>query len=157
MEFSEVYREFASDIRVTALSQRVPTLDYDDIVSEMTACLWKAWLTYSPCGTSFGAYWWSVWLNRRSDLTAQANAFKRPKHVLLSDLSILPQQGYSMARWPDAPTGSGELERTVWDLLASGEPVNKVMERTGISRRRYYDIINGWRSQEVERHLRAGF
>lgn len=155
MEFSEVYREYASDIRITALGQKVPTLDYDDIVSEMFACLWKAWVTYSPCSTTFGSYWWSIWLNRRSDLTAQANAYKRPKHVLLPDLGILPKQpAYTMARWPDPPAGTGELEEIVWHLIASGEPRSVVMQRTGVSKRRYYDIISKWRSEEVESRLR---
>lgn len=154
MTFSEVYEKFESDIRVTALSQRVPGLDYDDIVSEMVACLWKAWATFKEGTVRFAAYWWSIWLNRRSDLTAQANAFKRPKQVLLSDLTILPQHGYSMARWPDPPAGTTELEQRVWDLLASGEPRSVVLEETGMSKRRYYDIINGWRTEEVEKALR---
>lgn len=156
-EFSEVYKKYAPDIRITALSQSVPLLDYDDIVSEMLACLWKAWLTYKDGVTTFGAYWWSLWLNRRSDLTSQANAYKRPKHVLLSDLGILPKQpGYTMARWPDPPAGTGELETVVWHLLASGEPRSAVIERTGVSKRRYYDIIDGWRSEEVQKRLRQG-
>lgn len=156
MEFSEVYRKFASDIRITALSQKVPTLDYDDIVSEMMACLWKAWLTYSPGSTTFGSYWWSIWLNRRADLTSQANAYKRPKHVLIPDLTILPKHpAYTMARWPEAPSEAEELEEIVWNLIASGEPRSVVIEKTGVSKRRYYEIISRWRSEEVESRLRA--
>lgn len=154
MEFSEVYEKYEPDIRVAALSQRVPGLDYDDVMAEMVGCLWKAWQTYTPGPTTFGSYWWSVWLNRRNDLTALANRMKRPKHVLISDVSILGQQSYEMSQWPEPPAGTAELERRVWDLLASGEPRSVVLEETGMSKRRYYDIIRGWRTEEVERSLR---
>lgn len=154
MEFSEVYERYSSDIRITALSQRVPGLDHDDIVSEMEACLWKAWLTYTPSPTSFGSYWWSIWLNRRNDLTTLANRLKRPRHVLVSDVSILGEQPYAMQHWPEPPRGTTELERRVWDLLASGEPRSVVLEETGVSKRRYYDIIDRWRTREVEKLLR---
>jgi hypothetical protein len=119
--------------------------------------LWKAWATYTPSPTKFASYWWSIWLNRRNDLTALANRLKRPKYVTLSDVSILGDQPYSMVRWPDPPAGTTELEQRVWDLLAAGEPRSVVLEETGVSKRRYYDIIDGWRSEEVEKQLRHPF
>lgn len=152
MEFSEVYRRYSDDIAITALSQRVPGLDYDDVVSEMTGCLWKAWLTWKPGHAGFGSYWWSLWLNRRSDITEAAYRLKRPKTVALGD-ELFPESRYLLDLVPDPPAQCTRQQRLVWMLLASGEPVNEVMRITGLSKRGYYDLIRSWRTKEVRSAL----
>ena len=151
-EFSEVYEEYLPDIKVIALGQRVPGLDHDDVVAEMATCLWKAWGTWDDTKGAFGSYWWSVWLNRRSDLTQAAFRDKRPRLVLTDEVR---GTGYTMGGWPEAPEGSDLVAQNVWNLLASGEPVKEVIHRTGVSRRRYYDLIRSWRSEEVRSILRS--
>lgn len=149
MDFSDVYRRYSDDIRVTALSQRVPGLDYDDVVSEMTACLWKAWTTFDPHkGTTFGAYWWSTWLNRRTNITVAAYRQKRPKTVLAGE--YIPEGRYLMDLLPHPPSGSTRKARKVWVLLAAGMKPSEVMEEVGMSRRTYYDLIRSWRNDEVK-------
>lgn len=150
MEFSEVHRKYADDIAITALSQRVPGLDYDDVVSEMLMCLWRAWKTFKHDKGAFGPYWWSLWLNRRSDITAAANRIKRPRHVLV-DEPIL-EDSYTQQLTPQPPTDDPR-EQLVWHLLAVGEPVKNVIEEIGLSRRTYYDLIRSWRTEEVRASL----
>lgn len=152
MDFQEAHALFKHDIKVSALSQKVPGLDYDDVVSEMTICLWRATETYKAgTGTSFGAYWWSLWLNRRSDIAQAYHAAKRV-HPVLSD-EPLAEGTYNMSVKPQAPAGASDVDRLVWDLLAAGETATDTMELTGISRRRYYKTIDSWCTEDIYEEL----
>lgn len=152
MQFLDVYPSFKEDIAITALGQKVPGLDYDDVVSEMTICLWKACDTYTHgSATTFGAYWWSLWLNRRSDLTRQWYAEKR---VRATPVENTPDGAYTSDLAPDAPKGATEQDRLVWDLLAGGDEPKEVQDALGISRRRYYNTVKAWRTETVENMLR---
>jgi hypothetical protein len=148
MNFQEAHALFRHDIKVSALSQRVPGLDYDDVVSEMTICLWRACETYkSGTGTRFGSYWWSLWLNRRSDIAHAYYAAKRV-HPVLSDEPLV-EGSYVTQMAPEAPQGASDADRMVWDLLASGETATDTMELLGMSRRRYYKTVKTWQTDEV--------
>lgn len=150
MQFEEAYERYSDDIRVAALSQRVPGLDYDDIVQEMLVCLSKAVDTWDPKKGGFAPYWWSLWLNRRSDLTDTANRLKRPRHVLAGTVR---DTSYTTVMWPEPPQDADHNASMVWYLLASGERVKEVIEQVGLSRRAYYDLISSWRTAEVRRSL----
>jgi hypothetical protein len=148
MNFQEAHAAYKHDIKVSALSQRVPGLDYDDVVSEMTICLWRACDTYkSGTGTTFGAYWWSLWLNRRSDIASAYYAHKRI-HPLLSD-EPLSEGSYTQDHRPDPPVGASDVDRLVWDMLAEGETATDTMDLLGMSRRSYYNTVRAWRTDEV--------
>lgn len=148
MDFQEAHALFKRDIKVSALSQKVPGLDYDDIVSEMTICLWRATETYKPgTGTSFGAYWWSLWLNRRSDIAQSYHAAKRV-HPVLSDEPLV-EGSYTHREAPKPPAGASDIDRLCWDLLAAGETATDTMDLIGVSRRRFYGTVKKWRTDEV--------
>lgn len=150
MKFSEAYEKYRRDIKVTALAQRVPGLDYDDVVSEMLICLWRASQTYKPGKATFGAYWWSLWLNRKANLVEAFNTAKRGVAVPTEDIEL---GSYVQRTFPEAPRGSSPQERMVWDLLGHGEPIKDVISLTRLSRRRYYDLIASWRTDEVREGL----
>jgi hypothetical protein len=154
MDFREVYKNFCDDIKVTALSQHVPGMAYDDVVSEMTACLWKAWRSHDPSKGSFGSYWWSLWLNRKADIY---NAFRRQKRPTTVPLppELLPDEALLTQIVPLPPKGSSHAAKLVWHMLATGERASDVIEKTGLTRRRYYELIASWRTKEVEDSLRA--
>lgn len=149
MEFSEAHEKYAHDIRVAALSQRVPGLDYDDVVQEMTACLWKACASYK--GGNFPSYWWSIWLNRKIDLIRRWT-YRYPTAPILTDE---PEHGsYEDSHIPPPPDG-GELEHTVWGLLAQGYERQDVLALLQITRHRYYNMLRTWKRDEVREGLRS--
>lgn len=153
MNFSECYERYIDDIEATALSQYVRGYDYDDVVSEMIGCLWKAWKTYQPHRGSFPAYWWSLWLNRRSDLNEAAGRQKRPVLRYVANDVLLDIVGDRVAEesaFPSPPQGAGMISVKVWTMLAAGYTAREVMEATGISKRGYYGIIRKWRTEEVK-------
>lgn len=153
MTFGEAYDAYKQDIRVSALSQKVPGLDYDDVVSEMLICLWKATETYKTgTGTSFGAYWWSLWLNRRSDIASSWHATKRI-HPVLSDEPLVEGQ-YEDRPMVNPPGEVSAQDRMVWDLLATGASAADTMRAMSISRRRYYSTVRDWRTKTVYETLR---
>lgn len=152
MEFSEVYERFRDDIAVTAIGQFVSGLDYDDVVSEMTACLWKAWQSHDPAKGPLGTYWWSLWLNKRRDLGITANAKKRPPTTPYSP-EYLPEGRYLLDLMPSPPEGTGPMGQMVWRLLSEGLKPVEVMNICGLSRRAYYTLIKGWRTEQVRNYL----
>lgn len=153
MQFTDVYDSYKHDIKVSALSQRVPGLDYDDVVSEMTICLWKAAESYKPGKTSFGAYWWSLWLNRKATIARDYHAKKRITYPVLTDEPLV-EDTYTMERVPEPPKDSNAQDRLVWDLLASGENARDTMDLAQVSRRGYYDTLGRWRTDKVRESLR---
>ena len=148
MGFDEVYEKFAEDIKVTALSQRVPGLDYDDVVSEMSACLWIAWNKDKQPDMPFGKFWWSLWLNRKADLIRSSHRMKRPQNVIHVWSHELMDQNYLHELIPSC--SGTRLQQNVWKMLAVGYTPTEVQTCLGISRRTYYGIIQRWRTPEIE-------
>lgn len=156
MDFEVAYPMYRHEI--DALSQRsFLDLDPDDIAAEMTVALWKATQTYDPAKTDtpFGAYWWSVWKNRRSDLAEAYYARKRLHPDLVEPHSDLLDHMYDPWTWPKPPPGSTPLGQILWTLLAVGNNAREVMALTEITKRAYYAQIASWRTEEVRDWLRA--
>lgn len=152
MTFEERYEQFRQQIAVVALGQKIVGLDYDDVVSEMLVCLWKAHSTFDPDhGVTFGVYWWSLWLNRKSHLIEAVNAKKRPRTIPTDE--PLFERSYDMS----VPTGTpGEgVEALVWSMLGSGFLPGEVIAMTGVPRKGYYRLIRSWRTDEVRSMLKG--
>lgn len=143
---------YASEISRLSMTQWVPGLDPDDIASEMMICLWRAVQTYKQGSIPFGAYWWRIWANRRDDITEAYYAVKRvhgiPTEVLPEGPAPVPQV------FPLPPTRD-PLAVRVWNGLASGDAPIEVQTDNAISRRRYYDLVASWRTDEVRRRLQG--
>lgn len=77
MDFRVAHGIYGPEIARISQNARVPGMDTDDVAQEMTICLWKASVTHDPAKGPFGTYWWSLWLNRRSDITGAHHAMKR--------------------------------------------------------------------------------
>lgn len=152
MDFIEVYERFKRDIAASAHRQNVPGLDYDDVVSEMTACLWRAWKTFAPGKGRFEVYWWSVWLNHKGHLIQSAYRLKRPKTVLVEN-HFENARTYGLYLRADPPKGCSDLERLVWTLIGSGESGAEIRRITGIPVRAYYRLLRSWRTAEVKESL----
>lgn len=150
MDFDTAWATYEGQIRRTSLTQRVPGLDPDDVASEMAICLWRATKTYTPGATPFGSYWWSLWLNRRSDIADAHYALKRVHGI---PTEHLPEHTYEDALFPMPPTRDA-LGIAVWGALAGGDTAKEVQDDHGLTRRRYYDIIARWRTPEVRAALR---
>ena len=152
MNFDAVWEQYKTDMAVAAFGQTVPGLDYDDVVSEMGICLWRATQTYDPdCEVSFGAYWWSLWLNRKADLV---DAWKARKRVDLGTTVPLDDvdesdYGYVQRLHIGAPEGSSATEALIWDLLSAGFTSTEVRDHSTISLRRYYATIARWRTKTI--------
>jgi DNA-directed RNA polymerase specialized sigma24 family protein len=145
MDFDVVHQAYANEIQRLAYRQQVPGMDPDDVANEMLIVLWKASRSFKAEQGSFGTYWWSLWLNRRSDIAEAYHARKRvkaiptgtvPDTVVYDPLPLLP------------PT-SDPVEAMVWRLLAAGETGQDTRVLTEMSRRRYYDLLASWRTEEV--------
>lgn len=150
-DFEDCYRDFGPQIQRLAYRQHVPGMEPEDVSSEMTIVLWKAFVTYQDGATTFGSYWWSMWLNRRSDLAGTYYARKRVHPIPVSQV---PERVYEApgALLPPPTTPMGRL---VWRMLADGERGGDVRDMTHLSRRGYYDLIRSWRSDDVRSMLRS--
>ena len=154
--FDTAYVTFRPEITVLA---RKPFLDMepDDIAAEMTIALWRATETYDPCktDTSFGAYWWSVWLNRRSDLAQAYHATKRPRPDPVEphdeELERRPSATAATGRWHwvEPPRSADRTGKTLWMLLSMGNTARESMALAEITKRAYYAQIQAWRTPEV--------
>jgi DNA-directed RNA polymerase specialized sigma24 family protein len=146
MDFDAALRQYGGEIRRIAHRQVLPGMDADDIASEMTIVLWKACSTYDKStSTPFGTYWWSMWKNRRSDLNESYYAKKRARTV---PVERVPETTYSDS-FPLLPPTRDPVEAMVWRLLAEGESGKDVRMLTEMSRRRYYDLIASWRTDDI--------
>jgi hypothetical protein len=138
VDFSEAYERYA----------------HDDVISEMLACLWQASSTYDPeRPTTFGAYWWSLWLNRKTYYIRLWNAQKRVHPVLLGE-HIVEAGEYAVRLLPEPPPDAPPEAVAIWVRLALGDERQDVLRDLGISKRRYYDILHSWRTDEVATTLR---
>lgn len=151
MDFDTAWPAYEQQIRRLSVTQRVPGLDPDDVASEMAICLWKATNTYRAGTGPFGTYWWSLWLNRRSDIAAAHHAIKRV-HGIPTD--VLPERAYQQVLFPMPPT-KDPLGRAVWGALAGGDTPKEVQRDHDLTRRRYYEIIRQWRTDEVREALQG--
>lgn len=154
MDFQEAHRLYEAEILRLAKTQPVLGMDPEDVVSEMLMCLWKATQTWAPGKGSFGTWWWSIWLNRRSDINAAFHAAKRPLSYPTSHRPGLLDRQVMQRRDPDVPTGSSARDGLIWRLIASGEPVSEILRLTETSRRGYYSLMKRWRTEEVRDDLR---
>ena len=150
MDFDTAWAVYEAQIRRVSHTQRVPGMDPDDIYNEMAICLWRATKTFTPGPTPFGSYWWSLWLNRRGDIAAAHYALKRVHGI---PTEHLPERSYEDTLFP-IPSTSEPLGIAVWGALAGGDTAKEVQDDHGISRRRYYDIIGSWRTEQVREALR---
>jgi DNA-directed RNA polymerase specialized sigma24 family protein len=146
--FVDMYEEYVETIHKRSWGQRLPGYDRDDIVSEMTVCLWQACQSYDEAKGSFGAYWWSIWLNRRNDLSLFWK--RRVTLVPTSDMTYFDSWTWDKAFViPPAPTWFGKTEKTVWTMLAVGVPRKTILTKTGLNTRSYYNILRQWKRHEV--------
>lgn len=157
--FDAVAVRMRSKVKRHARNQRVPGMDHEDVESEMLLCLWKAWTTFDPDeGLLLEQWWWAIWINRKAGLIETYFAKKRITNTvpmtqheiidLLDSLSPLLQPG----DFPECPS-SDPVARTVWHLLASGYTGVEIRQLTEMGWRRFYRIIEGWRTGEVKAAL----
>lgn len=152
-DYEAVHAKYAPQISLLARRQHVPGLEPDDVASEMTITLWRAYTTFSnDSQTSFGSYWWTLWLNRRSDIAQSYYAGKRVRAVPMSQV---PERSYTDPLPLDPPT-KDPVGAMVWRLLAEGESGKDVRMLTEISRRSYHRLLGGWRTEDVRRSLLDG-
>lgn len=150
MDFEDAYRQYRREIDRLAYVQRLPGLDPEDIAQEMVITLWKATESYRAERGSFGAYWWSLWLNRRSDLAGSYFTIKRVHGI---PTETLPEAMVWDQHQPLPPKGSTDQQRRIWEAVAAGDTPQEVRDGEGISKRRYYATVHGWRSEEVHESL----
>lgn len=155
VEFGEQYERYKRQVKILARVQRVPGLDADDVETEMLLCIWRAVQTFDPSvGLDFGAYWWTLWLNRRSDITSAHYAEKRPRPLICTPdiIRSVADKSEAMVVVPACPT-TGRAERIIWSALAQGRTVAQAMQEAEVGKRRFYDIVRGWRNSAVRRYL----
>lgn len=158
VEFGEQYERYKRQVRILARFQRVPGLDADDVEAEMLVCIWKAVQTFDPSvGLDFGAWWWTIWLNRRSDLASAYYADKRPRPLSCDPaiMKVVADQAEAMVVVPACPT-SDRVGVIIWSSLANGRTVTQAMQDAEVSKRGYYDILQRWRTSAVRRYLAEG-
>lgn len=153
IDFDDTLASRWSEIRYLAHTQYVPGMDADDIASEMSTCLWRSWATYVPESGDFGTYWWSCWLNRRTDLWEGATAAKRPVLVPVED-KYLDRPVTDRTGVLPPPPGTTDLGQMVWNLIARGETAVAIRQALRIGKRTYYDVITGWRTPAVRQYLK---
>jgi hypothetical protein len=155
--FSDEQARRRSEIHRLSYTQRVPGLDPEDVEEELTVALWRACTSYDPdSGATLGQWWWSLWMNRKADLI---DGYFRKKRLHPAPMDPEEVVGLVDALSPLLRTGDlpiphcpceGTTERRVWVLLALGYPGQEVRKVLSISRRRFYTIIDGWKTPEVK-------
>lgn len=148
MDFEAVYRENEVELRRIARNAWMPGMDADDIYSELLVCLWKATTTYDAGSeTKFQSYWWSLWLNRRKDLLRAYYAQRRGDAIPFPEL---PDKVVTENPFPSIRLDRWE-EQAVWMLLGYGFTATEIQAL--VPRRRYYQIIQSWRTPDVRKAL----
>jgi hypothetical protein len=154
---------------VRAGRQRVPGMTKDEIKAEMIESLWNARMTYDrDLGVTFEAYWWSIWLHRKADLIKYSLRAKRDvrREILHGDDWFADAEDEDVVErlpilWPvvadnnsiPEPPTTVPVERRVWCLLAVGATRQEVLALCDLPKRRYYQIIHGWRTPQVRKEL----
>ena len=146
--FNDIVLGMQPEIRKIACAgrQRVPGMDPDDIEAELLFCLWKARITYKPgMGVTFPAYWWSVWLNHKNDLTKRM--FRQMRDVRKEVVrEIKDDEGDLLVEdlIPIAPPFATPQEKAVWTLIASGVSLATVRKQIGA--RALRKILDAWKN-----------
>ena len=155
--FATVYHEYAQTIGKNAWNARVPGWEMEDVRAEMQFCLWRAFKTFdSTHGTDFGVYFWTIWKTQRAFQIRKYNALKRAAAELPFTLEELAQIGPVMYLGPiNADTDIfhddelDDLSLAVWSLIGMGYQQVEIKEGLQISNRRYYSIVESWRTPHI--------
>lgn len=150
MDFGDTYARFSRDIKRRAWRERLSGLDYDDVVAEMTAALYRACQTYDAASGAFEPYWWSIWLNRRVDLILHAHR----RFVMVpvgEDIEIIDQKHHDTYDYglPAPPKSFEDSEERVWQMIALGRSRTEILTSTGLSKWSYYRLLRSWQTEEV--------
>lgn len=160
-DFAEVLSDRAEELARLSYTQKVPGLEREDVHQELVATLWKAWTTYTPeSGTTLGQWWWVVWIRRKADLIeaffARKNRFTTAPFTDDHLESLAVQIGDSMEPLVSVSDLCPSDEPTavaLWVLLAAGFTNVEIRNLLGISVRRFYSIVDTWRTAEVRAAL----
>src|SRR5574343_1155103 len=153
-DFAAEYARRKNEIDRLAHTQRVPGLDRDEVRAELLQALWRAFQAYDPGkGTTLGQLWWAVWMNRKVDLIAAFFAAKSPgPYTTTTDADFWTEVLDTMHPFIDLADlcpSTDRTERAVWALLCQGFTGIEVRSVLGLSVRRFYAIIDRWRTPEV--------
>lgn len=148
MTYEDLHRSRRVEITKLAYTQKVPGLTADEVAQELSTALWKAWKTYDPTqGLTLGQWWWVIWIRHKATLI---EAFFRNK---VEQVPMTPQELAALAPvvLPNdlipCPSTDDTAKR-VWGLLAQGFQITEV--RAMVGKRRFYQIIDQWRTPEVQ-------
>lgn len=145
-----------------SFNKRVFGMTPDEVQSEMFQCLWDAWHTFDPDipDQTMTKRFWAMWQHRHVDLIRynMAKFRGRNRESTFSAYDLSPEDIEALAPLfhmediPECPSADPEA-RNVWTLIAFGCNWADVVELLGISKRRYYTLVNGWRSDPEVRAL----
>jgi hypothetical protein len=156
MEFAAVLQVRQQRIAKHANTQRVPGLAPDDVAQELTACLWRAFTTFTGeySESRFNKYWWSIWLNRKADLIDHFFAGKRAAEITHLEPEELEALAPLVTVRDVVPCPSSDpVARAAWFMLQEGYQAQEVRKVLEISLRKFYGIIASWRCPEVRELL----
>lgn len=159
-----LFGRLRSEIAVTARGQRVPGLTVSEVEAEMWECLWRAHETFNKkSGLTVEQYWWAIWQNRKINLIAYHFRQKRDRsREVLTDPVVLMDSETMMALHPLVtiddvliPLSEDEdpMAVHVWRLLATGSTRMDVLDICEISKRRFYTIVDTWRTDNMKEYL----
>lgn len=157
--FRPVYYDWLDTIAKNSWRQRVPGWNREDIQAEMTYCLWVAYRTHDRTKQpDFGVFFWSVWLNHRTDQIRWYNRQKRAAEELpfthdeliaLSPVIFPGQLVFTPEEVTNGEDEPDEIARVAWSLLAFGYLPSEVQAALHLNNHRYYAIIDSWRTDAV--------
>lgn len=156
--FGDVYNEWLPVIQRNARKQFVKGWNHEDIEAMMLYCLWVAFKKHTPSRGDFGVYFWSIWLTERRQQARRYRALKRAAIELpftyeeLVALNPIVYPGMLLPT-PEKVVIDEKLGEMVWILLAIGYLPGEVKEILGLSNRRYYALIEAWRTPALKKTL----
>lgn len=155
-EFDDFIVEFDGFITAHAWKTRVPGLDAEDVAQEMRIAYLLAWRSFDErLGLRFEQYAWAVWMNRRGKLFRAFFTDKRAADAKAVSYTLEELEAFCPLFVPselaeEPPPSFQPLARWVWRMLAYGYTRAEIMEALSISKRKYYAIIESFRTWEVE-------
>lgn len=149
-DFTVLATDLAPRIRRLSF-QKVPGLTREEVESEITYALWRAWSTYTDeGGASFDTWWFKCWTSRKSNLIEE---FFRKKRVLLREATsdaayqealdtVMAEVGsaYGVEVIPPCPIQDDDAIQ-VWSLLAKGFRFTEVQSIAGLGRVKVENIV----------------
>ena len=149
-------------MRAVSFRDRLPNMTADETYCEMMYVLWRAASTYSDQSVPFPAWFWTLWGRHKVSYLRHWSAQKRggDREVVadltqddaaksqIADIGVGFEEDYMVRVCPCH--GIDPLENDVWIMLAEGWLPNDIIEELGLSRRRYYRIINVWKEKLSE-------